>query len=206
MIVASFLLCIALSIDVFAASIAYGSGNLSIPLRSALLISGICAALFSLSVLLGGVLAPLISPTLAKALSTAWLLVMGVLKLFDSVLKTWISRAKGKRQIGFRLFEVRFLLQIYADPKQADRDCSRVLTFGEALSFAIAMSLDGVAIGFGAGFSLVHPLPALLICLPVTLLAVLGGARFGRQLARLIRSDCAWLSGLLLIGLALSRL
>ena len=98
------------------------------------------------------------------------------------------------------------LLCIYADPKQADADCSNSISVKEAISLAVALSLDGMAVGFGAALGSVHSGALLLASLAAGTGAVLLGERLGNRLAARIKCNISWLSGLVLIGLAFFKL
>lgn len=80
--------------------------------------------------------------------------IFGLIKLFDSSIKSFIRKHKGiRKQLKFSMFSLNFNLNIYADPEDADTDSSRDLSPREAVSLAIALSLDGLAVGFGAGLA-----------------------------------------------------
>lgn len=80
--------------------------------------------------------------------------IFGLIKLFDSSIKSFIRKHKGiRKQLRFSMFSLNFILNIYADPEDADTDSSRDLSPREAVSLAIALSLDGLAVGFGAGLA-----------------------------------------------------
>ena len=136
-----------------------------------------------------------------------FLLLLGVTKLFDSSIKAYIRRHKAmKRDIRFSLSSLRFILTVYADPQEADRDASQSLSAGEAASLAVALSLDSLAAGIGAGVSRVGPLEAAAVAFFLGILAVLAGHAAGKRLAERCPSDLSWIGGLLLILLAIGRL
>lgn len=155
----------------------------------------------------GRVIRPLLPQGLAEGLGFAILLLLGVTKLFDSSIKAYIRRHKAmKRDIRFSLSSLRFILTVYADPQEADRDASQSLSAGEAASLAVALSLDSLAAGIGAGVSRVGPLEAAAVAFFLGILAVLAGHAAGKRLAERCPSDLSWIGGLLLILLAIGRL
>src|SRR5689334_16527089 len=138
------LLVIALSVDSFIASFAYGTSKIKIRFISVLILSGICSLTFALSLFLASFLSRLISSPATKIFCFLILLILGIVKLFDSSIKSIIRKHKGiTKQLKFSMFSVNFILNIYADPEDADADYSRVLSPNEAVSLAIALSLDG---------------------------------------------------------------
>lgn len=203
----AFLLVAALSIDAFAASFAYGIDRIRIPPLSLLSICGVCTGILGVSLLIGGLIQPFLPPALTRWLGFAVLLLLGIVKLFDSALKSFLRRHQSSRKdLHFCLAGVRFLLRIYVDSTAADQDRSRVLTPGEAASLAFALSIDGFAAGIGAGLTQPDLPLVLLLSLLVTAAAVGFGSLVGRQAAKAVRFDLSWLSGVLLILLAFWKL
>lgn len=203
----SLLLVLALSTDAFVASFSYGTGGVRIPLPSVLVIAGVCSGTLAASLVLGSVIGPWLPSGLTAGVCFALLLCIGAVKLFDSSVKALIRRRKlPERRIKFCLFSLCFILDVYADPEKADRDYSRVLSPGEAASLSLALSLDGLAAGFGAGLTSTGWLLPVLLSLAVGICAVEAGCCIGRKVSQKLSFDLSWLSGVLLIVLAFSKL
>lgn len=201
------ILVIALSIDAFVASFAYGTDRIKIPFSSLLVITLICSSTLGLSLFIGGLIAPYLPPKFTSILCFLILLILGIVKLFDSTLKAFIKRHQSKhKKVSFTLFDIKFILQIYIDSRVADKDQSRRLSPSEATSLAIALSLDGLGVGFGAGLVNISIWQVLLCSIISTILAVLLGALLGRKISTLIKHDLSWLGGALLIILAFMKL
>ena len=201
------LLVVALSLDAFVASFAYGAQRIRIPYSSAAIISVICTAMLAVSLLAGSLLRPFLPQSLTKGLCFAILFLLGLVKLCDSTIKTLIRKHKRMhRQVSFSLFSLMFILDVYADPEKADRDGSRELSPAEAASLAVALSLDGLAVGFGAALMQVNFLMVMLFSLAVGMLAVRLGGKIGNRAAQKLPFDLSWLSGALLIVLAILKL
>lgn len=202
--VRAFIFIAALSLDAWAASFAYGAGKIHIPFSSLLVIDAVCSASLGLSMFAGDLLGPLLPSGAASALSFWIMLALGLIKLFDSSLKNWIRRKKH-RTIRLRLLGADLILQIYADATLADRDDSRVLSPGEAASLALALSLDGLAAGVGAGMGSIPLWTALALSALIHGAAIWMGAWAGKRCSRHMRGDPSWLGGALLIFLAFFR-
>ncbi len=201
------LLVVALSLDAFVASFAYGAQRIRIPYSSAAIISVICTAMLAVSLLAGSLLRPFLPQSLTKGLCFAILFLLGLVKLCDSTIKTLIRKHKRMhRQVSFSLFSLKFILDVYADPEKADRDGSRELSPAEAASLAVALSLDGLAVGFGAALMQVNFLMVMVFSLAVGMLAVRLGGKIGNRAAQKLPFDLSWLSGALLIVLAILKL
>jgi putative sporulation protein YtaF len=199
-------LAAAVSADAFAASFGYGVNKVKIPLSSVHVINIICASLLAAALFLGSVSRAVLPPAAAAWIGFSILFILGVLRLFDSFIKRLIKSGKLFGRIKFKLFSLNFILHIYANPEQADIDASRILSPKEAIYLAIALSLDGLSVGFGAGLSGASPIPAIGLSLIFCFLAVVSGAYLGKRVAEKLTLELSWLSGALLIILAVLRL
>ena len=201
------LLSVALSIDAFVAAVSYGSQKIHIPKRSLLVIAFFCSAFLGLSLHIGAWLGGFLDYGITAYISFTILFALGLFRIFDSLLKRWIlKQGKTGKEISFSVFRLRFILQIYADPKKADVDGSRILSLGEASFLAVALSLDGLAAGLGAGLAGAGAWLTIGLTFLLTLFAMAGGCRFGTRLARVISTDISWIAGGLLILLAILQL
>jgi len=201
------ILAAAISADALVASFAYGSQKIRIPARSLCIISLICSGVLGLTLLLGARIGDWIDDQLAATLSFAILFGLGILRIFDSGLKNWIRRrGEAGGEIKFSAFNLKFILQVYADPKVADVDGSRTLSPFEATVLALALSLDGIAVGLGAGLMGAGALLTVGVTFLLTVTAVALGCRLGGRLAGRFTADISWVSGGLLILLAALQL
>lgn len=201
----AFLLVLSLSTDTFAASLAYGTNRIKIPFRSVFIISVICSGTLGLSMLLGDWLSKTLSVNLASKICFVLLFSIGVIKLFDSSIKS-IIRKHNSINVKFTTCELNFVLTVYADVQKADIDNSKVLTCWEAIWLASALSIDSVAVGFGAAFSNIPVLVPTVISLVITIITMLLGYKIGEKIANIVGIDLSWLSGLLLVTLAFLKL
>lgn len=80
------------------------------------------------------------------------------------------------------------------------RDASEPLSWREALLLGVALSLNNVASGVGAGIAGISPLATTLLAGAISLLCVGGGSRVGSSVARLLAAPSAGLvAGLVLL-------
>lgn len=206
-ILEAMVLASALSMDTFLASFAYGNKNIKIPWVSVLTITIICSFMLGTSLLVGTIFRQYISASLTTMISFSVLFVLGLVKLLDSVTKSLINKYNSfKREITFSAFHIKFILNLYANPTDADVDASKVISPGEATMLALALSLDGLGVGFAAAVGNVNAIAILLCALVTDTLAVITGFYFGNKLARKVPFQISWLSGLLLISLAFLKL
>lgn len=196
----SFLLVSALVIDAFIACFAYGISRIRIPFCSGLLIAAVGTAALALSGFAAKGLEFLLNPALCRYLSFFLLLTIGILSLFQSLLKQHLRQRKQMRRHPP-------ILAVYLDETAADADRSRCLNLSEALLLGITLSLDSIAAGIGSGLYDRYLPFTLALCFFFHLLAIWLGQLLGQRATggkRLPHAD--WLSGSLLILLAFLRL
>lgn len=201
------LLVVAVSVDAFVASFSYGINCIRIPLSSCFVVDLICSGTLFLSMLFGTALGSLLPAGWIHIFCFGILFLLGLVKLFDSMIKTWIAKRKhASKQLSFHLFSLHMILQIYADATEADCDSSRVLSLPEAAGLAVALSFDSIAAGVGAGMHSGSIWITFGLALLAGFLAVFCGERLGKRLSHRIKWDLSWLSGALLIILAFCKL
>jgi putative sporulation protein YtaF len=176
-------------------------------LRSAVVVTGVCTVVLTVSVAVGGIVSPYLTRGVASGLSFAILTAIGLVRLFDCALKSWI-RGSGtrNRRVKWRALGVHFLLEVYADPKLADLDDGGSLSPREAALLACALSLDGVAAGFGAGAASMPPVAVAILSAAFCALAIAAGQKLGGIIAQRTTTDISPIGGALLILLAILKL
>ena len=199
------LLVVALSLDSFVASFAYGSSKIKIPVSSAAIISVIGCTFLGISLGLGAMIKTIVPPPVTSLFCFTLLFILGVIKLYDSSMKALIKRGSDK-PISITTKQLTLILQVYATPTKADYDRSHTLSPKEALSLAVALSLDNLAAGLGVGLSIIHPVEILLCALIVNLIVIALGSHLGKKLSERLDLDLSWLSGVLLIILAVLKI
>ena len=85
-------------------------------------------------------------------------------------------------------------------------DNSKTLNLKEALYLAIALSLDSIAIGFGSGIGNSNYIVVIILSLIWDIIAIWSGLFLGRKFVERTNIDLSWLSGIMLIILALLKL
>lgn len=201
------LLVTALSIDAFVASIAYGTNKIKIPFRSVTTINFVCTFLLGVSLYFGSIVREVIPGNFVGLIGILILLILGIYQLFEGLVKGYLKRYLIKdKKMNFSLFDFKFVLQIYVDETKADIDQSRRLNSKEAFALAIALSVDGLAAGFGSALGKINYGQILLCSLLFHMLAVWGGVWLGGRFAQKTKVNMSWVSGAILISLALVRL
>lgn len=202
-----FLLITALSLDAFAASFVYGADHVKIPAASVCILTTLSTGILFIFLLLGKGFGLLIPERAAAIICFLLLFILGIIKLFDSTLKSMIRKSGiHKKKVYFSFSNLNFILTVYADPATANGDDISVLSPSEALSLGIALSLDSAAVGIGAGMMTLHLPLAIFLSAVLNMTAILCGSFLGRAAARRMNTDLSWLSGILLLILAFSKL
>lgn len=195
-----------LSVDSFAAGFAYGSNKIKVPFSSVQIINFICSGIVALSILAGSYVKNYIPPWLTTALCFSILFIMGLVKLIDGLMKSFIRRHTNlKKQVEFSMFSLRFILSLYADPEESDVDKSKSISKTEAVSLALALSLDGLAVGFGAAMGNADGLAVFLWSLITNTVFLMGGCYLGGKIVRKVSFNVSWISGAILIAMAFMK-
>ncbi|MDF2513403.1 MAG: sporulation rane protein YtaF [Herbinix sp.] len=206
-IIESVIFVTALSTDALIASFAYGSNKIKIPMISVQVISFLCTVVLGVSLLLGTFLKAYIPGSVLHLVSFGILFILGVIKLLDNLIKSAIDKHTTiNKQIEFSLLNLKFILNIYANPYEADVDHSKILSPREALSLALALSIDSLVAGVGAALANVSILAVILSSFILSTLAVKSGEMLGHKLSDKVPFGLSWLSGAILISLAFIRL
>lgn len=200
----SLLLVIALSIDSFLASLAYGTENIRIPLRSAILIASIGVLFLGISLYTATFIQLFIPKDMCKWISFTIFFIVGMGSIFQGTIKRFLRKSKQK-QLTFAYSGISFVIDVYLDETKADVDHSKYLSLKEAIYLAIALSIDSLGSGFALGVSIHNPIPVLIISFCVGVLAVLGGSFCGEHFISKADYDLSWMSGILFVILGLSR-
>lgn len=201
------LLVLAVSLDSFVASIHYGVKKIKIPFISILIINMICSFLLGISILLGKEAQKFLPVGATSIISFIILVFLGMYYLFEGLIKFYLeskNSQEGKLEIKFA--GIRFIVNVYIDETKADKDRSKVLDAKEAIFLAIALSLDSLTIGFGSGLSNMNYLSIMIFSFIAGFLSIFSGLKIGEKLSTGIRFNLSWISGILLIILAVLRL
>jgi Predicted membrane protein len=193
--------------DAFVSSFAYGTNKIKIPFKSVAVIAIVCSSFLAASIFLASFLNSFISEEITRILAFSILFLLGLAKFFDSTIKLYIKRHNQlNKELKFSVFNLQFMLNVYANPEQADINASKTLSPKEAVYLAIALSVDGLAVGFGAGLVAVNHLLVILFAFVADTIALTLGCRVGNKVVEKTVLNLSWLSGIVLIGLAFLKL
>lgn len=103
------------------------------------------------------------------------------------------------------MFNLHFILNIYANPNEADFDQSKVISSKEALSLALALSIDSLGAGLGTAMGNINIPVLLLLSLALNVIAIKLGEFIGKKINNKI-PYVSWLGGVFLIIAAILRI
>ena len=106
----------------------------------------------------------------------------------------------------FSMKEISFVIDVYIDETRADIDHSKILSAKEAIYLAIALSIDSLATGIAFGMAINDPKEVLLISFVMGILILTIGQWLGRRISKAVSYDLSWMTGVILLILAFSRI
>lgn len=201
------LLVLTLSLDAFVASIAYGANKIKIPCSSVFIINLVCSLFLGFSIFLGYGLKQFLPGNLAVILSFTILILLGIYYLLESFIKSYLKKKSQKnKNLKIKLFDIWIFIDIYVDETQADLNQSKNLNFKEAIYLGSTLSLDSLAVGFGSSLGSINYVHVISLSFFIGILALCGGLFIGEKLAQKSKVNLSWLSGMILIALAILKL
>ena len=125
---------------------------------------------------------------------------------FEGLFKAFIRKGrKTDRPLKFKIFDINFVLQVYADEVKADFDKSKTLTLKEAFYLSIALSFDSLATGIAGSALIDSYILTIFLCFVIGIILIYVGVFIGRKLSEKTNLDLSWLSGFFLMLLAFSK-
>ncbi len=146
---AAILLAVVLSIDGFVVGLSYGIKRIKVPFLPVMLIV-LCSILaMTLSILAGQLVAGIIPYHLASFIGGTILVLIGLWQLIEGLKKYQDNPVL----LSIKLQTLGLVLQVIHEPENADIDQSGDINYREALLLGIALNIDVVGVGLGAGIA-----------------------------------------------------
>lgn len=199
-----FLLCLAPNLDNMVIGLAYGARKINVPFKSNFAIALFSGIATLLSSLLGSALANYIPFYIGNIIGGSIVSTMGLYTIISHLIKN-NKKTKSEHQNGNQyIVELRAVMD---DPSIADRDYSGDISLKESILLGIALAVNCLGTGFGAGMSGVNIAVLTLAVIIFSLSTISLGAVIGRcYAAKFIGDQATVLSGLLLVGVGVYQI
>jgi len=196
------LVAISSNTDNLVVGTAYGIRNIRDPLPSNLFIAVFTGIATLASVLAGQRIGSYMPPQLASFLGGGIIAGIGVWVLVQSARSaasgsestaTWSKTGGALRRLFF----------VLKDPVSADRDRSGHIDLKEVCLLAVALSLNNVGNGIGAGMVGMNPVFTMIAVMLFSVIMLSAGVTAGRYGQRMLGSFAKVVSGVLLVAFGL---
>jgi len=197
----AFLFGLAVSVDGFAAGVAYGVKKIRIPVISLLLISLASALAVTFSMLCGRGLASVLSEDLSCRLGAIAITGIGFYFLIQAFREKINSIDKEDKTIwSLNIKPLGIIIQILKEPARADFDQSGEISVREAFFLGMALALDAMGAGIGVAMTGLNILYTVIAVGVLKFILVKTGLLLGAYINHgLIKSLSAVIPGLIFI-------
>ncbi len=166
------------SIDNFGVGVSYGVTKIKIGFKANLLIAMI-AFLFSITgIYFGGYISKIMPGTLSTLVAALFVLIIGVrIILITLTAKRKASISKSQKDKGITSY--------IAEPEQADSDQSGEISITEASVLGVAVSMNALTNGLGAGLMNLPPMYVSTAAALFSFIAIWSGVSLGERVAHI---------------------
>lgn len=205
------LLAMAISIDGFTVGITYGLRGIKIGLIPLLIISGISSISIYLSSCLGEGIAAYLDEKTARYFGSIILIFIGIWLVYSVFLNYNNKKRDLLEQEEVIIFSIRvkvlgIIIKILKDPKEADLDKSGSINIPEAFFLGLALALDALGAGLGAGMSGISGIIIPIIIGLVSFSFVSIGFLFASKLGNILPDRFEMIPGFIIILLGIIKL
>lgn len=198
---------LAVTLDSLTAGLTYGTRKVHIQPLSYLILICIPALFITAANQIGTLLACLLPPQVLPWISFLLLFLLGISRIMESLIRRLAAKHPSlTRNRGCKIKQINIIFTIYLSPEYANGDDLQILSAKEALLLSLALSLDSILVGMAFTTEAVSWIFLFLLAVLFNLLFFLIGYLAGHVLCHLFHVDLSWLSGLLLLLLALQAL
>lgn len=200
----SLFIVVAICLDSLAIGIAYGMRKIKIPIKSLLVIDIVCTVVLSIAMLLGNVIKKILPGNIPTMISFLILLSIGIYFLLEGISNSFINREK--KTFHIKLSNIKIIIDVVVDCTKADMNNSGDIDLKEGFYLGMALSLDALGIGFGSAMGSINYIQVLVLSFIFNMIIILLGLYLGQKLVSKSKMEFSWISGLILIFLALCKL
>jgi len=203
----SLITVLAICIDSLAIGIIYGTKDIKIPKNSLMIINATCIFLFFISIFFGNILKRVLPENVASVISFLILFSLGIYYIMEGLINYCVSKVeKPKKKIEIKFSNARIVIDVALDCTSADLNRSGDIDVKEAMYLGIALSLDSLGVGFSSAMGNINYVQVLILTAILNYFALVGGLSLGKKTISKTKFNFSWVSGLMLIFLAISKL
>ncbi len=196
-----FLLCLAPNLDNMAIGLAYGTKNISVPFKSNLAIALFSGFATFISSLLGNMLTNNIPSYLGSIIGGSIVSIIGIFTIVSYV-NDKINKIRNSNYICLDSLKA-----VMNNPSIADKDYSGDISLKESILLGIALAVNCLGTGFGAGMSGINILTLTVAVIIFSIITISFGAFIGRRYAAKLLGDRATvISGFLLLAVGVYQI
>lgn len=200
----------AVSLDSFAAGVAYGLKNIRMTGKSLVIVGVVTAACTALAMFCAGILGQFLDVHIAVFTGSLLLVCLGAISLFQEYLTKNVSAYEidGEITAGKLTFSLgKLVISIMVRPETADIDHSKSISPVEAIFLGLALGIDNMVATFAAGLMGLLPLytPLLMGVIQMAFIVV-GSLASSRLVSESWKQKFPYLPGTILILIGLIRL
>ncbi len=201
------ILSITISLDSFMSAFAYGATKIKISFFSSLVMSLTAVFMLFISCLIGDLAGNIISSTAIKYISFSLLLFVGLYKLISEIFKTYVQyRAKKDKPVKLKILKKEIRFEKVVDMTKTDSDNNKILSPLECLGLGFVLSIDSLGVGLSYGLENQLQWSLFAISFAFSIISILLGNILGKKIAKKSKFNLSYLSGIVLIGLSISKL
>ncbi len=202
------LLAVSSNLDNLGVGISYGMRKVRIPWQSNLIIAVITSAGTWLSMTFGSLVSYAMDPAMAGTVGAFIIMGAGVWVIF---LDRYQGKKERERSGPVSVYDVPpFIARIFSflkEPLRADLDASGTISLYEGTLLGLALTINNVSSGIGAGMTGANPVATTVFVLLLSLLMLSGGVILGSSYAaRWLGDKAGIVGGILLIMIGIFEL
>jgi putative sporulation protein YtaF len=181
------------NLDNLGIGVSFGARSIRVPFISNVIISVLSMIAAYLSITLGNIVSNLIPSNLANSTGGIMIILIGIWSI-KSDLKSRVASNKDNKSNP--------IYSLLNDPRKADKDGNNLLSWKESFMLGIALAINCMAGGFGAGVTGLSPSATTISIGMFSLLSVAVGVQAGQQITKTWFGKWSNLmGGILLVGI-----
>jgi putative sporulation protein YtaF len=184
------LMAVSCNLDNLGIGIAYGARGVSIPFVSNLLIAGITTLGTYVSAVFGHSVYLFLKPDIAKYTGAAILICAGIWVVLEELLfskrNLYPNNHTSEVNLAGKTSFIRKILMILDNPFIADQDLSNYIDVREGIALGLALSLNNIANGIGAGMIGLNIMWLMISIFIISIVTIWIGIKIGNYYGRRI--------------------